>query len=105
MNHCKRVTLERVTTDQTQRDGSMTSEHSTIVRIDQEAAEWLVQIKDMEAWLADRTLPESFLSWLSQSQRHGAAFFNAACTWRKLDAFSKPQRGVRPEQATGKVLR
>jgi len=77
----------------------MYSDHSTNVPIDAEAAEWLVQIKDTESWRDDPTLPESFLGWLTQSQRHGMAFFDLACIWRKLDVFSKQQLATRPEQA------
>jgi ferric-dicitrate binding protein FerR (iron transport regulator) len=78
----------------------MHSEHSTTVRIDREAAEWLVQIRDVELWRDDRKLPESFLNWLTQSKRHGAAFFDVACTWRQLDVFNKQPLTARPERGT-----
>src|ERR1700735_5015478 len=68
----------------TRKDGTMHSEHSTDARIDEEAAEWLIDLKDPESWHEDRTRPESFLNWLTRSKRHGDAFYEVACTWRKL---------------------
>ena len=69
----------------------MHSDQSLDARIDQEAAEWLIDIKDTELWYEDRTKPESFLNWLTQSKRHRDAFFDVACAWRKLDVFGKGQ--------------
>ncbi len=58
-------------------------------QIDEEAAEWVVNIKDIETWRNNGLLPEDFLAWVSQSKRHGDAFFNMARTWRNLDRLYK----------------
>lgn len=67
----------------------MHSDHGVDVRIDEEAAQWLVTLQDTETWGRDQPLSGSFVRWLAQSRQHSDALFHMARIWCKLDALGE----------------
>jgi ferric-dicitrate binding protein FerR (iron transport regulator) len=72
-----------------QKDDSMHSDHRVDARIDEQAAQWLVNLRDPEGWRDTPLISESFIRWLAQSKRHSDALFHMARIWRKLDALGE----------------
>ena len=75
-------------TDGTRKDGSMYSDHRMDVRIDEEAAEWLVNLQDAEYWRRNPPLGDSLVRWLAQSRQHSDALFHMARIWCRLDVMA-----------------
>jgi ferric-dicitrate binding protein FerR (iron transport regulator) len=67
----------------------MHSDHRVDARIDEQAAQWLVNLQDAQGWGRDPPLSESFIRWLAQSRRHSEALFHMARVWRKLDGLGQ----------------